>query len=120
MPEYETLDGGDRVESTSGAVREPQTGKPRYDLLPPAPLKRVAELADRGAEKYGEHNWCAGWPTSSYLSSAERHLQQLKAGDTDEDHGAAVIWNVMALMHFEGGPWDDRFDWTPPTSGPEA
>jgi len=33
------------------------------------------------------------------LSSAKRHLDQLVAQDTTEDHAAAVLWNVAEFLH---------------------
>lgn len=117
--EYVTKDSGEREDFTSGARRDTQEGKPRYDLIPPAPLERLADLYTRGAEKYGPHNWTKGMPVSRYQASLERHLQQWKAGDTEEDHLAAVVWNAFAIMHFQETAWNDQFDWTPPEP-PEA
>lgn len=118
---YVTKDSGKRQEFDSGARRDTQDGKPRYDLIPPAPLKRLAELYERGLQKYGEGNWTKGMPVSRYLASAMRHLEDWRQGDDEEDHLAAVIWNVMAIMHFEETSWNDRFDWTPndPKAGKE-
>ena len=81
--------------------RDTQSGKPRYDLIPTLALKRVAELYARGAEKYDENNWMKGQPFSRALASLERHLHQFKQGDTDEDHLAAVVFNTLALMHYQ-------------------
>lgn len=110
---YITKDSGEREEFSSGAKRDTQEGKPRYDLIPVAPLKRLAELYARGLEKYGENNWTKGMPVSRYVASAMRHLEQARSGDKTEDHWAAVIWNVMAVMHFEETSWNDLFDWEP-------
>jgi len=109
---YITKDSGAREEFDSGARRDTQDGKPRYDLIPPGPLKRLAELYARGAEKYDEHNWTKGMPISRYLASLMRHPEQYREGDTEEDHLAAVVWNAMAIMYFQGTDWDDLFDWT--------
>ena len=54
---YQTKDSGKRVEFKSGMRRDSTEGKPRYDLIPLEPLKRLAELYARGAEKYGDRNW---------------------------------------------------------------
>lgn len=113
MTKYVTKDSGKREEFASGAKRDTQEGKPRFDLIPPKPLKRLAELYARGAEKYDEHNWTKGMPVSRYQASMERHLNQWKSGDTDEDHLIAVIWNAFAIIHFEDTGWNDLFDWTP-------
>jgi len=39
--------------------------------------------------------------TSVYYDSAQRHLIKYWQGETDEDHAAAVIWNVMCMMWTE-------------------
>jgi len=114
MAEYLTFDSGHRTTFPSGAKRDIQDDKPRYDLIPPKALKRLAELYARGAVKYSDHNWHKGMPTSSAMASAYRHLEQYRAGERDEDHLAAVVWNVFALIEFEGTSLDDLYDWTYP------
>lgn len=96
---YTTKDSGQReVNPKTGAHRDTQTGKPRYDLLPVWALKRWAELMARGAEKYGDNNWQKGMEQSRFLSSAMRHMFQYAEGDNSEDHLAAVLFNVGALI----------------------
>lgn len=104
---YETKDSGNREEFGSGAVRDTQNDKPRYDLIPPKGLKRVAELYARGAAKYDDHNWRKGMPSSRFMASLLRHVEQYRAGDRDEDHLAGAIFNALALIEFEGTEWDD-------------
>lgn len=55
----------------------------------------VAKHFENGALKYGEHNWQKGIPVSRYVDSALRHLMKDLAGETDEDHAAAFVWNCM-------------------------
>ena len=55
----------------------------------------VARHFESGALKYGEHNWEKGIPISRYIDSALRHLVKDLAGETDEDHAAAFVWNCM-------------------------
>ena len=98
---FTTKDSGEHQEFETGMKRDTQSGKPRYDLIPTLALKRVAELYARGAEKYDENNWMKGQPFSRALASLERHLHQFKQGDTDEDHLAAVVFNTLALMHYQ-------------------
>lgn len=104
---FVTKDSGAREEFESGARRDTQDGKPRYDLIPPEPLKRFADQMARGAVKYGDNNWTKGMPSSRFLSSLMRHVEAYRLGDRDEDHLAAVLFNAMAIMHFEGSRWDD-------------
>lgn len=144
------LDSGNRTEFESGAVRDVQQGKGRFDLMPldimadifaieladeaeessiadvlhaisnfrrtgcgrwlcfaivdysqavkvdlPTLMLDVARHFENGALKYGEHNWEKGIPVSRYVDSAVRHLMKDCACETDEDHEAAFVWNLM-------------------------
>lgn len=112
--QFKTKDSGEREGFTGGAVRDIQDGKPRFDLIPPGPLERLALLYARGAEKYDEHNWTKGIPVSRCIASLLRHVHQFTQGDKDEDHGAAILFNVMCIMHYEEigrTDLDDSFDW---------
>jgi hypothetical protein len=119
MPDIETGDGyvikdsGKRQEFESGARRDTQDGKPRYDLIPPEALRRLAVVYEGGLQKYGENNWTKGMPTTRYLASAMRHMEAYRAGKRDEDHLAQAMWNIAAMIHFEDTGWNDLFDWTP-------
>ena len=97
---FVTKDSGERQEFSTGMKRDVQSGKPRYDLLDRSILKRWAELMARGAEKYGENNWKKASTEEElrrFESSALRHLFQLLDGETDEDHAAAVMFNVAGM-----------------------
>lgn len=88
--------------SITGAKRDTQAGKPRYDLISPILLRRLAALLERGAAHYGERNWEKGQETSRTIASLWRHLLQYVEGAADgEDHLAAIVFNVMSLMHVE-------------------
>lgn len=66
-------------------------------------LTRFAELMARGAKKYGDRNWEKGNGPDELRrakSSAFRHLRQWVAGAADEDHAAAVLFNLMAAHYF--------------------
>lgn len=92
-------DSGERQKFNTGSVRDDNTGKPRYDLITPIGLYRVAMHYANGAKKYGDDNWTKGQPLRRYIESAERHIQKLKLGYTDEDHEAAIAWNILAYIH---------------------
>ena len=97
MTGFETKDSGQRQEFSTGMVRDVQKGKPRYDLLDRAMLKRWAELMARGAEKYGEENWRKAETEEEmkrFQASAVRHLFQWLEGEKDEDHASAVLFNI--------------------------
>lgn len=100
-----TKDSGKRVEFESGFVRDTDEGKIRYDLLPLQPLKRLAELYTRGAEKYGDNNWqlAATQPEfDRFKASAFRHFMQWMMGETDEDHASATCFNMWAYETVTG------------------
>lgn len=101
VKEFVTKDSGQREEFEGGAIRDTEVGKPRYDLVSPLALTRLANLMARGAEKYSERNWEKGMNVSRLFSSAYRHLMQFYLGDKSEDHLAAVMFNIAAIIHFE-------------------
>jgi len=97
--EFVTKDSGQRQEFITGMKRDVQTDKPRYDLIGSGwdLIKRWAELVGRGAVKYGELNFEKAATEEEYKrfrSSAMRHMVQWFQGETDEDHAAAVCFNV--------------------------
>jgi len=109
--DYQLKQSGEKETFTSGAHRDSQEGKPRYELIPALSLRRVADLYTKGAEHYGDWNWAKGMPFTRFLSSLHRHLQQFVMGEDDEDHLAAIVFNAMAIMYFqerEPFKWDDR------------
>lgn len=99
--QFVTKDSGERQVFASGMVRDTQSGKPRFDLIPAEGLRRLADLYARGAEKYDDDNWKKGQPYSRAYASLFRHLIQWREGDRTEDHMAAVAWNAFALMYYE-------------------
>jgi len=98
---YEIKDSGQRQDFTTGAVRDTQEGKPRFDLIPPTALYRVAMHYGNGSKKYNPWNWAQGMEFSRFFSSMFRHMMQFALGDKDEDHLAAVVFNAMCIMHFQ-------------------
>ncbi len=100
-------DSGNRTEFETGAVRDVQEGKGRFDLIEPEILFRLAYHYEGGSIKYGDRNWEKGIPVSSHINSAFRHLAKYMQGWQDEDHLAAIAWNVACVMRFEK---DNRID----------
>ena len=95
---FETKDSGERTEFDSGMVRDTTEGKTLWHLIASGPmLRRFAELLTRGAVKYTADNWLkATGPAESerFKESAFRHFMQWYYGDEDEDHAAAVWFNI--------------------------
>lgn len=97
-----TKDSGKREEFSTGARRDVQQGKPRFDLLPVPALRRLADLYGRGAAKYGDRNWEKGMPFSRVYASALRHLFAWAEGVQDgEDHLAGAAFNLLALIFYD-------------------
>lgn len=109
---FVTKDSGKRAEFASGMRRDIQDNKPRFDLILPADqpynetlLYRWAALLERGRIKYGERNWEKANSTEEldrFKASALRHFVQAVSGETDEDHWAAVVFNINAVVYLEG------------------
>lgn len=99
---FVTKDSGERTKM-AGMQRDTNTGKVRYDLLIPLScsnplIKRWAELMARGAEKYTARNWEGAHTQEEYMrfkESAFRHFMQWYFDDVDEDHAAAVFFNIQ-------------------------
>jgi hypothetical protein len=91
-------DSGQREVMPTGSVRDVQTGKGRYDLLPMHAIERLAQTYEKGAAKYGDDNWRKGQPTRRTASSALRHLCKYVQGHRDEDHLAQAMWNIAAIL----------------------
>lgn len=98
---FVTKDSGQCEEFETGAKRDTQDNKPRYDLIPVAALKRLAMLYARGAQKYGEGNFEKGMSFKRVLASLLRHVYAFVEGEVTEDHLAAVAWNAFALMFYQ-------------------
>jgi dATP/dGTP diphosphohydrolase len=114
VPEFVTKDSGVREEYASGMVRDTQNGKPRYNLIDRPFLKRWAELMTRGAEKYGTDNWrnaSSQEELDRFQESALRHMMQWLDGETDEDHAAAVAFNLAAAEYVKGRLVGVRLDY---------
>ena len=103
--------GEDRVQFAGGGMRDSQAGKPRFDLLIPKGvpferqyLTRVALHMAKGAERYSDRNWEKFQDEEALeraKASAFRHFMQWFTGETDEDHAAAIFFNVMAVEYIK-------------------
>lgn len=94
-------DSGERRTFSTGAVRDRGDLKPRPDLISPHAQLREGMIHTLGSQKYALRNWEQGLPISECLASAQRHIEQYKRGDTNEDHIAQARWNLGAVIHFE-------------------
>jgi hypothetical protein len=102
MIKFDMVSGGEQQSfGEDRAVRDTAADKPRPDLISPFAEERQGEWLRRGAAKYAERNWEKGMPFSRCVASLKRHLMKYQQGLKDEDHLAAIMFNAMALIHYE-------------------
>lgn len=97
VKEFVTKDSGKRQVFSTGMRRDTQDDKPRFDLVDMVMLERWAALMQRGAVKYTEDNWRKAKTPAElkrFKASAFRHFIQWFSGQDDEDHAAAVFFNI--------------------------
>ncbi len=96
-------DSGKREEFSSGMVRDTSDGKQQFHRVLEGPMfHRWANHLTKGATKYpdnpdGSANWtkASGAPElRRFKESALRHFIQWYYGQVDEDHAAAVLFNI--------------------------
>ena len=107
--EFTTKDSGQRQLYSTGMQRDVQDDKPAFDLIMPEAvpyeeqmLTRWAELMRRGANKYTDRNWelaSTKEELDRFRASALRHCIQWFKGETDEDHAAAVYFNIQGAEY---------------------
>ena len=105
---FKTKDSGKRVVFKTGMNRDVTGDKIRYDLVIPLDsvdnmFTRWAALMTRGAVKYGQRNWekaKTAEEEARFRESAFRHFMQWYLGiDKDEDHAAAIFFNVQGAEY---------------------
>jgi hypothetical protein len=82
----------------SGAVRDSDNGKGRYDLLCPYAIDQLAKHMQNGCNRYGDRNWEKGISQSVFFDSAMRHLNKFARGMDDENHLLAAFWNLHGMV----------------------
>lgn len=82
------------------------TGKLRYDLIPPFGHQELARVFTIGAKKYSDNNWRGGFKYSRVIAAAIRHLEAWRRGEQYDPqdgqlHLSSVAWAAYVLMEFE-------------------
>jgi len=95
-------DSGERSVFVTGANRDAQGGKGRFDLMPPFSAMFLARIYETGCLKYGDRNWEKGIPINRYLDSAKRHIEKYQAGLRDEPHLSMAGWNISCALWTAG------------------
>jgi hypothetical protein len=108
-----------KAEMAAGKATKDDWGKPRYSLIPPHPLKVLAEIYTMGARKYSDDNWLNGMDWKRVLDAVYRHLEAFKGGeDNDPESGLPHVmhaaWGCFTLCQFMHShrDWDNRTDYT--------
>jgi len=87
-----------RESFSTGAVRNQQAGRGRFDLIPFEAMLAYAQRLEYGIQcGYEPNNWQKGMPLSRILSSMRRHASQVNF-DFSEDHIGAVLFNAGAFV----------------------
>ena len=93
------------VRTTSETGGQKGSKPQRYDLIPTEPLRLLATLYGRGAEKYDDDNWRRGYDWKFSYAALQRHLNQFWAGeDIDPEmqvpHVINAAWHCFTLAQF--------------------
>ena len=124
MADFVVKDSGQRMEFSSGSLRDTAEGKLKWSRILFGPMaKRWAWHLTKAEAKYPDPR--PGIPNFTlieseeeyhrYRESALRHFMQWWEGDTDEDHAAAVFFNMNGVEMIKE-KWDGR-DRGPVTTG---
>lgn len=95
----------DQITMPSGMVRGTETGKPDFTLVDLTMLERWAVHMTAQIDAKGHNNWRLAGSTDDlerFRRSAWRHFVQWMRGDTDEDHAAALMFNIAGVELVRG------------------
>lgn len=77
-----------------GAGRKDDSGKLRFELLPPDAIEQIVFILTKGAEKYASRNWEKGLSYGRVYGALQRHLSEFwKGNDVDKE------WQAHHLAH---------------------
>jgi len=115
-PSFTIKDSGYREEFASGMVRDTADDKLDPSLVKDGPMyKRWVTHLTLGAKKYAARNWMKASGQAEYdrfRQSAQRHFDQWFDGETDEDHAAAVFFNINGAEYVrDRGPTTTSHDY---------
>ena len=91
------------VELPSGMVRSDNAGKTDYTLVRDGPMyERWARHLTAAVPSKGKRNWMradSAEDLERFRESAARHFEAWLRGEDDEDHAAAVFFNVSGVEY---------------------
>lgn len=85
----------------NSGLQKVDTTKIRYDLIPHEIITDLAIHYTKSLTKYPENNWKKATVEESnkiFIPSMWRHLFAWLRGDKDEDHGIALLWNIISWI----------------------
>ena len=85
-------------------LTEKYYNKGKFDGTYTHTLHNLAILYEKGAIKYCSRNWEKGLEQSRRYNSLNRHIHKFNIGMEDEDHAAAIVWNIIALIYYHRMP----------------
>ena len=97
----------EELQSTNGAGQKHDQSKPRFSLIPLAPLQDVIAVLEFGARKYGTDNWKhVENPKQRYLDAFMRHTMAYMSGELiDPESGLPHLAHaqccLLFLQHFD-------------------
>lgn len=99
MNDFSIKDSGEKLKFASGMVRDSAVGKMDPTLALDGPMfeRWYTHLSKAAMGKYEKRNWMKASGEAElerFMISALRHFLQWQRGDVDEDHAAAVFFNI--------------------------
>jgi hypothetical protein len=79
-------------------------------LAKPDGYEKLCLWLKLGAERYAPYNWTKGMPISRCVDSIGRHMLAMHRGATDELHDAALMCNLMFVIHYMHEIREGRLD----------
>jgi len=77
------------------------SGKARYDLVPPEVEEAIAKVLTFGAAKYGDRNWELGMKWGRPYAALRRHMAAWWGGeDKDPETGMPHTWHAACCIAF--------------------
>lgn len=82
--------------------RKDDSGKTRYDLLPPLALDEFAKVLTFGAKKYDPENWrLVDDAMNRYFAAAQRHMWAFKRGEnSDQESRLHHLGHAICCLAF--------------------
>lgn len=99
------------ADGNPGWGRKDDSGKARYDLLPPELLEATAIVLTFGANKYGDRNWEKGMSWGRVFAALMRHMWawwggrgpttvNFLFGEIDGETGYSHLWHASCCISF--------------------